>query len=362
MKKTLLLFILYLFTIPTGISQSENPVGKITLSVIMPEYLESLSGNDLSKLQTKITQILSSSGLAASGYNHNFVIYPKFAVYDASVVESGMQDITITTCELGLFIKQVDNNVIFASISTPLKGNGKSKAISITNAISRINVKDIEYQKFIEKGKTKIIEYYEAKCQEIISKAESLEKMQDYEQALGLLLSVPEEVDCYSKIQAKSIEIYQSFKEKECIDLTAQARIEFEKNNLDNAYDFISKIDPSTKCYNEAQNLIKANQEKLCKTYLIKAKTSIASNNYNDASYYLMEVNPETSCYSEAQILIKEIETRITEAEKREWEFKKQQQKDAVMLQKQRIDASKEIAKAYYNRTQPTYNYTTIIK
>ena len=155
MKKLFVLSILFLSTLKC---LAQDGLGKITLSVVMPDNVEGLNRAQLSKLESKLTQIVSNNGIAASGYNNYFVIYPKFAIYETSVVESGMEDITIINCELSLFIKQVDNNVLFASISKPLKGNGTEKTIAITSAVSKININDNDFSKFIETGKHKIIQ------------------------------------------------------------------------------------------------------------------------------------------------------------------------------------------------------------
>ena len=75
MKKFII--IAMLSTISSTIAQSSSDIGKIALSVIMPENVDGLDVSQLSKMETKITQIVSSTGLAASGYNNNFVIYIK---------------------------------------------------------------------------------------------------------------------------------------------------------------------------------------------------------------------------------------------------------------------------------------------
>ena len=195
-----------------------------------------------------------------------------------------------------------------------------------------------------------------------MSKAESLVKMDNFSEAFGLLMTIPQEVACYSKAQGKSIEYYKLYKEKECNKLLTQAKMEFEKDNFTDGIDLISKIDPSTKCYSEAQELIKKKQEKLCKEYLQKAKTSIASQDYVSASTYLGNINPETSCYNDAQALIKEVQSKITIAEKRDFEFKKEQYRDNVQLDKQRIQAAKEIAISYYKQKPQTINYTYLVR
>lgn len=303
-----------LSTISSTIAQSSSDIGKIALSVIMPENVDGLDVSQLSKMETKITQIVSSTGLAASGYNNNFVIYPKFAIYDSSVVEGGMQNITVVTCELSLFIKQVDNNIIFATISKSLKGSGKNKNTAITNAISKIPTNDQQFKLFVVTGKDKIIAYYETKCQDIITKSESLVKMQDYEQALGLLMTVPEEVSCYSKVQEKSIEAYKTY------------------------------------------------QNQKCKVQIQEAKTQLASNNYNYALQILSQIDPSTSCFKESQTLVTNLATKVDAEEKKQWDLKMKIYNDNVELEKNRINAVKDIAVAYYKSKPTTVNYTYLIR
>jgi len=303
-----------LFTFSNVIAQSSSDVGKIALSVIMPENVDGLDVSQLSKMETKITQIISTTGLAASGYNNNFVIYPKFAIYETNVVEGGMQNITVVTCELSLFIKQIDNNIIFSTISKSLKGSGTNKTTAITNAISKIPTNDQQFNVFIETGKSKIIAYYESKCGDIISKSENLVKMQDYEQALGLLMTVPEEVSCYSKVQEKSIEAYKAY------------------------------------------------QNQICTVQLQEAKTQIASNNYKAALNVLSQIDPSTPCFKESQTLVNDAAAKVDVEDKKQWDLKMKVYDDKVALEKQRIDAVKDIAVAYYKSKPTTVSYTYLIR
>lgn len=299
----------------TSFAQSTNDVGKIALSVVMPENVDGLDVSQLSKLETKISQIVTVSGLAASGYNNNFVIYPKFAIYESNIVEGGMQNITVVTAELSLFIKQVDNNLLFSTISKQIKGSGSNKELAITNAISKIPTSDPEFKTFIENGKTKIIQYYETKCVDIIKKSDSYIKMQQYDQALGLLMTVPEEVSsCYNQIQDKAIEVYKAYQTQKCAEL------------------------------------------------IQKAKTSLAANDYVGALNILSEIDPSASCFNEAQTLAKTAETKVDAEEKKQWDFQMKQYNDAVSLEKQRVEAIKEIAVSYYKSQPTTVNYNYIVK
>jgi len=304
-----------LFLVLIVTKAQSNEVGKIALSVIMPENVDGLDASQLSKLESKIIQITTKSGLSASGYSQNFVIYPKFAIYETNVVEGGMQNITVVTAELSLFIKQISNNMLFSSVSKSLKGSGKTKEMAITNAISQIPVSDKEFLSFIETGKQKIIAYYEANCDAIIKKADSHSKMQEYDQAFGLLMSIPDEVtSCHDKILDKAIETYKAYQNQRCSELIQQAKAKSAAMDYDGSLEVLSQIDPSSKCYPEQQALFKS------------------------------------------------IESKISAEVKKQWDFEMKQYNDAVSLEKQRINAIKEVAVAYYKSQPTTVNYNVLIK
>jgi hypothetical protein len=210
--------------------------------------------------------------------------------------------------------QQVDNNILFASISKQVKGSGNNKQTSITNAISKIPTKDKEFQTFIETGKSKIIQYYESKCQDIITKSESLVKMQNFEEALGLLQTVPEEVSCYNTVQEKSIEAYKAY------------------------------------------------QNQKCATQIQGAKAALAANNYNLALETLSQIDPSATCFKESQTLMENTASKIDAEEKKRWDLQMKIYNNAVALEKQRINAIKEIAVAYYKNKPTTVNYSYIIR
>jgi len=202
----------------------------------------------------------------------------------------------------------------FSSTSKQLKGSGNNTQTSITNAIAKVPTNDPQFKTFIETGKNKIIQYYESKCQDILTKSENLVKMQDFEQALGLLMSVPEEVSCYNKVQEKSIIAY--------------------------------KIYQNNKCAKQVQ----------------KAKAEIAANNYNNALNLLSQIDPSTSCYKEAETLIKLAEAKVDVEEKKEHDLKMKVYENNIALEKERINAIKDIAAAYLKSKPTTINYSYIVK
>lgn len=294
--------------------QSDD-IGKIALAVVMPEKVEGLDPAGLSKLESKVTQIVSGSGIGASGLNNNFVIYPKVAINESNTVEGGMQNITVMSIELSLYIKQVENNLVFASVAKTLKGTGTSKPQALSNAISKLSASDPEFSKFISEGKNKIIDYYEKNCESLIKKAETFASQKQYDQALGLLMTVPEEISgCYDMVQEKAIEAFKRYQNQICSELIQQAKAKIAANANSEALDILAKIDPSA------------------------------------------------DCIRESQALVSKIESKISEQEKKEWDAQMMKYKNEVELEKLRINAVKEIAVSYYRNQPKTVNYLYITR
>jgi len=263
-------------------AQSIDDIGKIALSVIMPENVETLNASQISKLESKVTQICTKAGLSASGYDQTFVIYPKFDIYETNVVEGGMQNITVIKCELSLYIKQVSNNVLFSSVVRDLKGSGKTKELAITNAISQIPISDKGLLDFIAEGKNKIIGYYEANCNDIIKKAESYNQSKKYEDAIATILQIPEEItSCYDQVLDKVSKYYTDY------------------------------------------------QKQICSNLILASEAKLATKDYVGALDHLCDMDPKANCYSEAVKIIKRIENQIADAERRAWELRVQKYNDA---------------------------------
>jgi hypothetical protein len=294
MKKIILLLLCApLFS--QAYAQQEEDFGKIALSVIMPDNVENLDASQVSKLQTKITQLVTISGLAASGTDQNFVLYPTFAVYESAVVESGMQDITVMNCEVTLFIKDYENNVIFSTVSKSLKGTGKSKNLAITSAISKMNVNDPDFKAFITTGKARIIEYFNAKCEMIIQNAFTLVKQERFDEAIYNLSLVPEVCeDCYYR----------------CLD------------TMESIY------------------ALKINAE--CQNKLQEANITWAASQNTDGAEKIVgiikEINPLADCQPEVEILMKKINDKLRADEKTRWEFEMRQYRDSVAAQRARFE------------------------
>jgi hypothetical protein len=93
-----------------------------------------------------------------------------------------------------------------------------------------------------------------------------------------------------------------------------------------------------------------------------QAKTTIIGNDYGGALNILADIDPSATCFKEAQTLAKSVEAKVDAEERKQWDFKMKQYNDAVSLEKQRIQAVKEIAVSYYKSQPTTVSYNYIIR
>lgn len=282
----------------------------LALTVIVPESSTNLSSTQLQKLQTKMTQLVNANGMAAVDYSTNFVIYPVVNIEDESVVEGGMQNIHVTTLDVVFNIKQLDNNLMFGSWSKSLKGSGKNKDLALSNAISQLQASDADFKSFISGGRKKLVDYYVNNCSKILEKADFAAQNSRYDEAIALLYAVPQEAaSCYTSAQSKALAYYKKY------------------------------------------------QAKICGQKIQDAKLELAANNNMGVLNTLRYVDVESPCGKEVQSIMAQAAAKVDAEEKKQFDVCMMVYKDAVALEKMRINAVKEIGKAYYYSQPKTITY-----
>jgi hypothetical protein len=315
MKKYFLWGLLSLVSIPFCTAQNTAGSADDAARIAMTAYVDPSLGfnREVSKqLTNKMNTILTKQGLAGSK-NQRFIITANVDVLS--------EDIVVTTKEMYQYELEIHfivgdgiEGTKFASVSQTVKGLGETKADAYLQAIRKIKPADPTFQQFIADAKTKIIEYYNSKCDFIISEAQAFAKKQEYDAAIYKLVSVPDVCkECYDKCMAAVEAIYQAKIDEDGARLLAEART----------------------AWAAGQNVPAG----------------------ENAAAVLAQINPSSKSYIEAIKLSDEIANRIKELDQREWDFKLKEQQDAVDLEKASIKATRDIGVAYGENQQPvTYN------
>ena len=186
MKSKLTLCLLIVLTYN---SYAQNTTGKsddaarIKLAAHVPKQIENMPEAARSSLANKLSQIVTQNGLGGKSSNERFIITANINVISKELTPTA-PPLQAYILDVTLYIGDGIDGSKFSSISTEVKGIGESETKAYISALKNIKTTDPKYQTFIETGKNKIIEYYNSKCDFIISEAKSLAKQTKYEEGI----------------------------------------------------------------------------------------------------------------------------------------------------------------------------------
>jgi len=256
-------------------------------------------------LRNKLEQIATQTGSGGNAVNPRFIITANVTVLSKDITATS-PPMTAMTLEVTFFVGDAQTKTKYASASIQAKGVGSNETKAYIECLKNIKPGAPELKNMVETGKRKIIEYYNSQCDFILKKAESLASQNRYEEALFELMSVPDVCkDCYHNVLSAVGPIYKKYADKACVEKLNAAKAAW-------------AVQPNA---NGAQQVAKI----------------------------LSGIDPEAACMPEVNALVDEIKTKIQELEKRDWDFQMKVFDSAVELEKQRIEAARQVGIAYGN-------------
>ena len=298
---------------------SQNALGKsddaarITLAAYVPQQIDKMPDAARSILANKLNQIVTQNGMGGAANNERFIITANVNIISKDLTATA-PPMTALVLEVTLYIGDGFVGTKFSSTSISVKGVGESETKAYISALKGISPTNSNIQSFVGNGKSKIIEYYNSKCDFIIKEAQTLVSQNNFEEAIFKLTSVPEVCkECYDKCMDAVGPIYQKQIDRECK----------------------SKLMEANTAWNAAQDSYGA----------------------DIAGGILAQIDPNASCYKEALALSNKIAQRIKEIDQRDWKLQLKEQQDNVDIQKATIKAIRDIGVAYGNGQPKTVTY-----
>lgn len=270
----------------------------IPMMVLVPEQAEEIPATAQNTLESKLRQMVTQNGMEGGASFSNFCIVANTTEGNKEVI-SGSRPLVTLTVDLELYVGNNYTGEKFASTSVTINGAGRNEAKAYSAAFSSVSKSNAQIQKFLKDAKRKVTEYYETQVPNIISQAKGFAIRREYEEALCLLTSVPTCCSKYGLIEKCMLDIYQEYVDYDCAVKVSKARAAW-----------------------------------------------IASQDKEGAALagaYLASIDPASSCWDDAMALAEQIRKRIGD----DWEFAKELQRDAVALEKARIEAMRAIGVAY---------------
>lgn len=279
----------------------------IALGISQMETNDYVDSNAAKSLYNRLRKMLTQAGVA--DYGSDFVIVPRVEITDDQLIEGGMKNIYKIEAELFLEVYQMSTNKSFGSTSVELKGSGiRKKSAAMKEAFSSIKNSNAEIIQFINNAKSSVIKYYSDNKAAILSRARAAASQNNYEEAIAILASIPEGMSYSAEVDKEMVTVFEKYRKQNC------------------------------------------------EATLMQARAAIASKQFDLALSLLSEIDPGSPCASSSKSLISSINSEIRSDEARERADMVRRENLAADLVKTRINAARDVAKAYYQRTYPTYN------
>jgi tetratricopeptide (TPR) repeat protein len=272
----------------------------LPISVYAGDDSETFPKGAKAMMENKLTQLLTKNGIAGLDYQGQFLLTVTTTPLDKDVIPGPPMKVS-ETMEMNLYIIDAYAKTIFSATTMKVKGLGETENKCYLNAISRMPLQSPAISKFIHDGKAKIIEYYDHEADNLIKRARFLSAQKDYEEALYLVTLIPQQSKKYDEALAAGLEIYQAYLDYQCMINLAAAR----------------------QAWAAEQNKVGATA----------------------AGEYLANILPDAKCYGEAMELYREIKGKVLD----DWKFEMKKYQDTVDLEKQRIDAMRQVGVAFGN-------------
>jgi hypothetical protein len=233
--------------------KSENPT--FQLSVYVP-VSETLPESAVALVETKLNQILTKNSIGGTSPNPRFAVVPRVNVLSKNITSTA-PTMFACTYQVTFYVGDVKSKTLFSSTMLEFKGVGETEAEAFKVGIQSIKNQDSQVLKMIEEGKKKIIDFYNTKCEAVLTEANTLAKQQKYAEAIAQLMLVPEDCkECFEKARKAVEPIYQTQVEQNCGEILAKMKAELGKYQDDKAMDYYTQIPHEAKCFKEAESII----------------------------------------------------------------------------------------------------------
>lgn len=247
------------------------------------------------QLVNKMSQIATKSGCSATS-NSRFIITCTADVLTKDITPTA-PPMHAYTLNLTFFIGDGVEGRLFSSTNIEAKGVGETPDKAYIAALKNMRINDPTFKAFVDKGKTRIIEYYNTRCDMIMAEAKAKMARQEYTDAIAQLTAVPSVCEeCYNKALDASVEVYKAWREN------------------------------------------------FCQMALTKAKAAWANRDSKAAAEALADVPADADCAADVDKLRKEISGTLEAKEKQEWELKQQQYEAEQMAREQRMEQAERAA------------------
>lgn len=276
------------------------------ISIQLDEEFSNVPSAASSVLYQSLNRVATENGLTTDAPTTPFVLTAHCDVLDKSNLP-GPPIQTVYNLGITFYMADTYTQKKFGTAYVTLDGVGTGEVKSYINTFRRINASNGEITSLINRGKKNMMNYYDTQYPNIIKEAKRLASLQNYEEALTMVLSIPVCSKGGDEASKYGLQLYTKY---------------LDRMNL-----FL---------LNRAKALWAAGQDQ---------QTAY------DVCAMLAQIDPDAACYAEAGKLMKEVKSQV----RSDIDFEmREKYHDQIQLEKDRISAARAVGVAWGNGQKPT--------
>ncbi len=192
----------------------------VKLSIVMPKVQGDITEEISEKMAIKMLQMASQNGMSGLGTNPNFVLGAEISQTGRAATGTAPQKMTVQY-ELTFKVMNALNGDVFGTSMQEVQGVGASFEEANLNAIKEIK-NTPQIQKFLQAANDRILKWYNENLQVIKNQVQKAEAEGNYELALALLNSIPEQSTSYKYVAEKQDALLKGMLHKRAADMLAE--------------------------------------------------------------------------------------------------------------------------------------------
>ena len=230
------------------------------ISIQLDEDFSNIPTAASTVLYQSLNRIATENGLTTDSPTTPFVLTAHCDVLDKSNLP-GPPIQTVYNLGITFYMADTYTQKKFGTAYITLDGVGTGEVKSYINAFRRISANNNEITSLINRGKKNMMNYFDTQYPNIIKEAKRLTSLQNYEEALTMVLSIPVCSKGGDEASKYGLQLYTKYLDRMNLFLLNQAKALWAAGqDQQTAFDvcaMLAQIDPDATCYAEASKLMK---------------------------------------------------------------------------------------------------------
>lgn len=192
----------------------------VKLSIVMPKVQGDITEDVSKRMAIKMLQMASQNGMSGLGTNPNFVLGAEISQTGRAATGTAPQKMTVQY-ELTFKVMNALNGDVYGTAIQEVQGVGNSFEEANLNAVKEIK-NTPQIQKFLQAASDRILKWYNENLQVIKNQVQKAEGEGNYELALAILNSIPEQSTSYRYVTEKQDALLKGMLHKRAADMLAE--------------------------------------------------------------------------------------------------------------------------------------------